>query len=190
MDVCPSKRIGYKLKWCGTGQTHIILCSISMAAWEPKSLHKLHCYLGQTSVSKHMGDLDPQLPTLSSVLVLYTVCVHITTHACTNKCKHLVLSHWEVTEYDTVREGLKWFSFFFLNQPQVEFESAHSLLVTHLVWSNISYVCASCMWLGIVCACVGVPPKFLLVFHDILQAMALWFYTKKTHQLLFFLLNL
>lgn len=78
-DVCPSKRLGHKLKWCSYGQTHIILCSISMAAWEPKSLHKLHCYLGQTSVSKHVADLEPQLPTLSSVFVLYT-CVHITTH--------------------------------------------------------------------------------------------------------------
>lgn len=32
-----------------------------MAAWESKSPHKLHCYLGQTSVSKHTADLKPQL---------------------------------------------------------------------------------------------------------------------------------
>jgi len=51
-DMCPSKRLGHKLKWWSHGQTHIILCSISMAAWKPKSPHKLLCYLGQTSVSK------------------------------------------------------------------------------------------------------------------------------------------
>lgn len=75
-DVCPSKRLGHKLKWCSYGQAHIILCSISMAAWEPKSLHKLHCYLGQTSVSKHMADLEPQLPTLCALYL----CAHNHTH--------------------------------------------------------------------------------------------------------------
>lgn len=83
-DVCPSKRLGHKLKWCRHGQTRIILCSISTAAWEPKSLHKLHCYLGQTSVSKHVADLEPQPPTLSAVFVLY-VCAGVTAHTCTNK---------------------------------------------------------------------------------------------------------
>lgn len=79
-DVCPSKRLGHKLKWCSYGQTHIILCSISMGAWEPKSLHKLHCYLGQTSVSKHMGDLEPQLPSLSACICSLYVCAHSHTH--------------------------------------------------------------------------------------------------------------
>lgn len=48
------------------------------------------------------------------------------------------------------------------------------------------------MWLWMmsvrvcVCACVGRPPKLLLVFHDILQTACLWFYTSKTHHELFF----
>ena len=40
-----------------------------MAALEAKGLHKLHFYLGQTSLSKHVFDLEPQLPTRSSVFV-------------------------------------------------------------------------------------------------------------------------
>lgn len=56
----------------------IILCSISMAAWESKSLHKLHCYLGQTTVSKHVVDLVPQVAVPSSDLALY-VCTQIHT---------------------------------------------------------------------------------------------------------------
>lgn len=77
-DVCPSKRLGHQLKWCSDSQSRIILCSISVGAWEPKSLHKLHCYLGHSSVSKHMVDLEPQLPTFSAAFVLY-MCVHIHT---------------------------------------------------------------------------------------------------------------
>lgn len=48
-----------------------------MAAWEPKSLHKLHCYLGQTTVSKHVADLEPQVAALSSDLAP-CVCAHST----------------------------------------------------------------------------------------------------------------
>lgn len=57
-----------------------------MAAWEPKSLHKLHCYLGQTSVSKLVDDLGAQMPPLTSLFVL-DVCACKRTHApilCTN----------------------------------------------------------------------------------------------------------
>lgn len=107
-DVCPSKRLGHKLKWCSYGQTHIILCSISMAAWEPKSLHKLHCYLGQTSVSKHVADLESQLPTLSSVFMLY-MCVHINTHihaymhtyTRTNNCSVVMAQTINIHSYHT-----------------------------------------------------------------------------------------
>lgn len=127
-------------------------------------------------------------PLLVSTWLIYSFnwlplapCWHLTTHTCTNECKHSATSHREVT-VNLVRENLGCLLFFW--RSRVAFESAQRL--THLVWSNISChgVCA------VVDVCIGMPPTFLLVFHDILETMRSWFYSTKTHQQLFFPLNL
>lgn len=50
--------------------SHYSLLYFFEDAFELKSLHKLLCYLGQTSVSKHMVDLEPQLPCPNAAFVL------------------------------------------------------------------------------------------------------------------------
>ena len=56
-------------------------------------------------------------------------------------------------------KGFYVFSFF-MNKPQVEFESAlaNNVFVSHLVWSDITYhsLYAYCMWLWIVYVCMYV----------------------------------
>lgn len=172
-----------------------------MAAWEPKSLHKLHCYLGQTSVSKHVADLEPQLPTLSWKFVLH-VCITILlhTHTCMHKkmhcCndinnEHSFMSHTVQQQETDGENSLNVFLFLWADHKRSWSQQLHNVLGTHLVWSNINYpsVWAQSMWLWMVCVCarayVGGPPKSLLVFHDILQTPCLWFYTSKTHRELF-----
>lgn len=64
-------------------------------------------------------------------------------------------------------------------RPQDEFVSALAVLVTPLVWSSIN--CHSMRVLHLVVhrvcagAFVGVFLMWMLVFHDILQTMSVWF---------------